>query len=276
MHQAILDTLRTPSLPAVVARLNALLVDPDVGIAEVADAVAEDPSTAAMVLRVANSATYGLRETARDIRSAAMVLGIRELQNIVMRVAVIQGFAHLPDDDDFDLGEVWVHSILTAQVVQALARKLRGSLPLAPEEMYSCGLLHDLGKVVLFDNFRERYVEVLIEARNSGKPTWECEVEAFGFSHPQVGGVVAFLWALPGEIEAAIDHHHGSEAQITSDPVVSATVLADQIAKRVQAFNVPGSSELALHPAARALGLDETALAEVVERAVELLPAIEV
>lgn len=276
MHQTILDSVRTPSLPTVVARLNSLLADPDVGLPEVAQAVAEDVSASAMVLRVANSAMYGLLEPARDIQRASMVLGMRGLQNIVMRVAVIQSFSHLPESDDFDLRGLWVHSILTAQVVQSLTRKARGSLLLAPEEMYSCGLLHDLGKVVLFDNFGERYIEVVKGARSSGKPMWECEVEAFGFSHPQVGGVVAFLWGLPGEIQEAIDNHHGSEAQITSSAVVAATVLADQLANRVQEGQPPDAGELGRHPASQALRLTEKGLEEVIEQAVEIFPAIEV
>ena len=276
MHQEILDTVRTPTLPAVVARLNALLDDPEVGITEVAQAVSEDPSVSAMVLRVANSAVYGLREPARDIQRAAMVLGMRELQNIVMRVAVIQGFSHLQKHEDFDLREVWIHSILSAQVIQALARKARAALPLAPEELYSCGLLHDLGKVVLFDNYGEQYVDVVVRARTRGVPTWECEVETFGFSHPQVGGVVAFLWTLPGEIEEAIDHHHGTEAQITASPVVAATVLADQISNRVQEAGEADPTDLAAHPAAGAVGLSVEDLAELIEHAREVLPAIEV
>jgi len=260
----------------MVARLSGLLDDPDVGIEEVARAISEDPSISAMVLRNVNSAYYGLREPVRNIERAAMVLGIREIQKMVLQVAVVQQFDHLPSSPVFDMSELWRHSILTGLIAQDLARVARIPLPVAREDLYTCGLLHDIGKVILFDNFGDRYLEVVTESRYSRRSLWQCEIEAFQFSHPAIGGVVALQWALPAEVEAAIAHHHGPTDRIAPVGVVAITCLADVIAKAVQAGETP-PGDLMKDTRFRSLAsISRDQFEKVVESAVEGLSRIDV
>ena len=272
----ILSRLRTPSIPAMVVRLNSLLDDPDVGIEEIAQAISEDPSISAMVLRSVNSAYYGLREPVRNIERAAMVLGIRELQKIVLRVAVVQQFDHLDDSPIFDLSSLWRHSILTGQVAQDLATKARIPLPIAHEEMYTCGLLHDIGKVILYDNFGASYLEVVNESVETGRELQLCETDTFQFSHPAIGGVVALQWALPAEVEAAIHHHHAPADRITPNPVVALTCLADSIANAVQAGSALSHDELGDVRYRSLAGIKADPFEQVVEAASQALARIEI
>jgi len=268
----ILTRLRTPSIPAMVVRLNTLLDDPDVCIDEIARAISEDPSISAMVLRNVNSAFYGLPEPVRNIERAAMVLGTRELRKIVLQVAVLQQFDHLSSLRAFDLKALWKHSILTGRVAQDLAQTARIPLPVAPEDLYTCGLLHDIGKVILFDNFGDRYLEVVDEAQATGLSLWHCETETFQFSHPAIGAVVALQWALPAEVEAAIGHHHGPTDRIQSRAVVAITCLADLIANAVQAGETPPADlNRRFLPLA---GIAPEQLERVIESAVEGLAGI--
>jgi putative nucleotidyltransferase with HDIG domain len=260
----------------MVVRLNALLDDPDVCIEEIARAIRDDPSISAMVLRTVNSARYGLREPVRNIERAAMVLGIREIQKIVLQVAVVQQFDHLPSSPVFDMSELWKHSILTGLVAQDLARVARIPLPVAREDLYTCGLLHDIGKVILFDNFGEHYLEVMVESRNTGRSLWQCEVDSYNFSHPAIGGVVALQWALPAEVEAAIAHHHGPTDRIAPVGVVAITCLADVIANAVQAGETPPGDLMKDRRFRSLAGIKPDQLEQVIESAVESLAGIDV
>ena len=259
----------------MVVRLNELLDDPDVCIDEVARAVSEDPSISAMVLRNVNSAYYGLREPVHNIERAAMVLGIRELHKIVLQVAVLQQFDHLKPSPAFDPSALWRHSILTGRIAQDLAQEGRIPLPVAREDLYTCGLLHDIGKVILYDNFGEQYLEVVAESHDTGRDLWLCETDAFQFSHPAIGGVVALQWALPAEVEAAIAHHHGPADRIASAGVVTITALADVIANAVQAGEPP-PPDWTNASRCRSVGVTPAQLEGVIESAVEVLARIEV
>jgi HD-like signal output (HDOD) protein len=274
--EIVLGTVSIPTVPDAVVRLNAVLEDPDAGVADIGKAVAQDPAITAKALSIANSSFYGLREPATSAERAAIVLGTRVIRNIVLQASLIQNYEHIQSTPEVNIDDLWRHSILTARLCRAVAERWSRPSDLGPEDLYTCGLLHDLGRIILLDSKAEEYIQVLQEARQRKKPTAGFEVERFGFSHADVGGMVAFLWKLPEKIREALEYHHGPRSKIDADPIVAAVVLADQLANRVQERAVPTAQKLAESPEGRKLAISANTAKHLIDLAVESWPAIEV
>ncbi|RLB45534.1 MAG: hypothetical protein DRJ42_29715, partial [Deltaproteobacteria bacterium] len=176
----------------------------------------------------------------------------------------------------FDLNSLWRHAILTAQTSAFLAKRSKRSLDLTPEEFHVCGLLHDIGKVVLLDSMGTEYLEAVDEAVTLGERQHITEERRFGFNHTDVGAMVAVRWGLPVPAIAAIQFHHGPRESVEEDPVVALVANANILAHRVE----DGRHEEAM----ATLDLDTTNFLElerqdvhaIVDFATEALTTIEV
>ncbi len=254
--QLIRDNLSIPTLPAIIQAITAMMDDPDSGTAEIGALIAQDAPLAAKVLRIANSAYYGLRERCLSAEQASSVLGVRVLKNVVTQAAVIKQFEHLRAYPGFNIDELWHHSILTAQTCKEIARHCKGRISLTPEEFHICGLLHDLGKIVMLDSMGDEYLEVYQEAAHTGERLHALEEQRFSFNHTDVGAMVAIRWTLPTAAAAAIQFHHGPRENVEQDPVVALVANANLVAHRVAAGRIE-EAELTLdEETAKFLGLD--------------------
>jgi len=274
-HKLILEDIQVPTLPDVVLRLQGLLDDPAVDIERIAEAIAQDPPIAARVLSIANSTLYGQREPVAGIRTAVLVLGTNLIREVVLQAAIIEAYRHLSDETGFDIEELWRHSIQTARIARTVALRVRAELELHPETCYACGLLHDLGKIVLLDSRGEGYLRFLGAEASGERPAHELESEQFGYNHAQVGGAVATVWELPEDIVAAIEFHHGPESVIESSPPVCATSFANELANRIRTEPEVEAESLLAGPARNVLGLSRKAAAEILESALESWRAIQ-
>ncbi|MFT7486753.1 MAG: putative nucleotidyltransferase with HDIG domain [Candidatus Paceibacteria bacterium] len=232
--ELIRDNLTIPTLPAVVQRISQMIEDPEMGTAEIGAAVGEDAPLAAKVLRIANSSYYGLRERCLSTDQAAGVLGGRVLKNVVTQAAVIQQFEHLAGTPDFDIDKIWRHASLTAAACQTIARACEGKIGLAPEEFHVCGLLHDIGKVVMVDSLGQKYLDIFSMAASLGEPLYVVELRELGFNHTDVGAIIANHWSLPPAVSSAIQFHHGPREAVRDDPIVALVANANLVCHRVE------------------------------------------
>ena len=263
--QLIQDNLNIPTLPTVVQRITELIDDPESGTGEIGRLIYEDAPLTAKVVRIANSAYYGLRERCLSTEQASSILGVRVLHNVVVQAAVIQKFDHLSQFPGFDLDAIWRHSILVAQACARMARNCRGTIGLSPEEFHVCGLLHDLGKVVMVDNLGAEYLEVYQEAALIGEPLHTLEERHFGFNHTDVGAMVSVRWSLPAAASAAIQFHHGPRENVQEDPVVALVANANVVCHRVVAGNLDDALATLDETTSSFLGLDQDHVQAIVE-----------
>jgi len=226
------DKINLPSLPDVVMRINAVVDDPNVGLNELGAMVSKDPAVTARVLRLANSGYYGLSQQVTNAEQAATVIGARALRNVAMQVSILQRYEHLKNIPDFDLDEVWQHSALTAQIAQGMAEMCYRRTGLAPDDFYACGLLHDVGKVVMLEGLDDQYLDCVRHARRTGVTLHVAEEQLLGYTHVDVGALLAQQWQLPEKVSMAIEYHHGPTAEIVAHPHVGVIAIADQIAYR--------------------------------------------
>lgn len=231
LQQFVRQHLTIPTLPEVVVRINEVMAQPDTGCAEIGALVAEDAPLAAKVLRLANSAYYGLAGQCGTTEHAATVLGIQVMRTIVMQVSVMGMYDHLDGGDAFSVRKLWDHASLTGHISSRIARK--ANIPsLRPEEFYICGLLHDVGKVMLLDGLGSRYLEIVKRSAIEETLLHHVEREQLGFDHTEVGALLARRWELPKMICEAIKHHHAPAEQIATNQVVSLVAHADVLAHR--------------------------------------------
>jgi putative nucleotidyltransferase with HDIG domain len=259
------NNLTIPTIPAVVQKVTALIEDPNCGTAEIGQLIAQDAPLAAKVLRIANSAYYGLSGECMSTQHASTVLGVRVLRNIVTQVAVISQFDHLEKETGFDVSGLWKHSVLTAHLCSFFAKRCRKALGLTAEELYVCGLLHDIGKIVMLDGLGQDYVELAVAAKNSELALFAAEKRHYTFTHTDVGGVVASRWGLPQAIGQAIQFHHGPSEKVASSTVVSLVANANLFVHRLDEGNPAAATQVFDGQTAGFLGLARRDLEEAVD-----------
>lgn len=236
------QSISIPTLPAVVQKIQRMLEDPDCGAREVGAVVAEDAPLAARVLKIANSAYYGLRERCLLPQNAATILGVRVLRSVITQAAVMRQYEHLRGGE-FDLDGLWKHSILVAQAASFLGKRCRRLTGLTPDELHVCGLLHDLGQVVMLECMRNDYLEVVRWSKQHHTPLYVAEQQRLGFTHADVGHIVAQQWGLPPQVAVAILSHHGPNDDIKNNPVVALIAQTNVLVTRVLEGNLSAAAQ---------------------------------
>jgi HD-like signal output (HDOD) protein len=270
----VADNITIPSLPSVLERINALLEDPNAGTREVGAEIAKDAPLSTRVLRIANSAAYGLRQKVVSTEQAAAVLGMKALRNLAMQASVIGKYEHLADSG-FDLDLLWRRSILTAQTCSSLARKVSAPLGLGADEFYTCGLLIDIGQVVLLDHMTDDYLAAVRRARSEGRPLDEVEQDVLGFTHAEIGARLALRWGLPSEVVSAIQFSHGPADEVEAEPTVGLVELVNRLSEAVLAEDREAALAALDDQRAAELGLAAEAYAQGVDEAFEAVAGIE-
>lgn len=270
---SFVDSLKLPTFPSTVARIDAVLQDAEFELSSLAEIVAQDPPIAASVLRSANSAYYGLEEPVNSLREAVGTLGARSIRNLAFQAAIVSEYKHLAKYPEFDLRRLWKHSIMTAQLAQALATQSMAPRPGAGDLAYTAGLLHDIGKIVLLDSMGEFFLEAVRDATRKEQQAVISEDAILGMNHATTGSLVGFAWKLPEEITRAIEYHHDESAG-GSNPTLAAVVLADHIAGFFATDQMPDVARLGSHRSFDLLGLDLAGVAQITERAAEVWPDI--
>ncbi|MEJ1959867.1 MAG: HDOD domain-containing protein [Nitrosomonadales bacterium] len=194
------------TLPDVFFRINQLIEDPDSTLDDITKAVSQDTSFAVRLLRIANSPLYGFSSTIDTVSRAIALIGTSQIRNLALSTSVLRTFAGLPNEL-VSMDNFWRHSLYCGLVARILTGRMRNS---DPEAVFTAGLLHDIGKLVIFNRLPELSRESLSIVRDSGDglPVYQAERQTMGFDHAQVGGELARQWHLPPLLQDCITYHH--------------------------------------------------------------------
>jgi putative nucleotidyltransferase with HDIG domain len=201
-------SIKLVSLPHVCIRVNLMVDDPDHTAAEIGVVIQQDASLTARLLKIANSPLYGFRSRVDTISRAVTVIGQRELRDLVFAVSAVRTFAQIPVDLA-NMASFWRHSIFTGIVAKLLAQECG---VLHTERLFVAGLLHDLGKLLIFSKMPEQAQKALRRSVAMDEPVYLAERTLIGFDHGAVGGALAKLWELPSALSGAIRFHHEPDA----------------------------------------------------------------
>ncbi len=227
--QIIGDLDSLPTLPHVASQVMELSMSSRVSVKEIAKILETDPALTSKVLKVANSAFYGLKQQVNSLELALVILGMGEISYLVMSVSVFSAFPDIPGKKTFNREQFWIHSAGCGHFARIIARRL-GESSLSGE-VFVGGLLHDIGKIVLDEKAHEVFTDIFTRAQEEDRAIWEVEREVLGFTHEEVGLVLAQKWNLPVSLQEAISCHHTPEEAEKAPFTVAVVRMADLFCK---------------------------------------------
>ncbi len=213
-----------PIMQGSAARITGLLNDINVSTRKLTEAISYDPVLTARILRLANSPVYSLQKNVSTLNQAIDVVGIRAVYDILILGLATDSFSK--EIRDSEKGKkIWEHSLAVALLARELGQMLglRGI-----EEAFICGLLHDIGKILLLKHDSVQYNEIL-EIDEESKML-QVENATFGYTHAQVGSFIANRWALPDNVCYTILNHHDPSQSEQFAMVAHLVSIADAIA----------------------------------------------
>jgi HD-like signal output (HDOD) protein len=234
-----IEAIRTylPPIPGIFAELAQLFHDQNVNLGTLGRVIGKDPAMSVNVLRIANSAFYGLPNKVRTIEHAVTMLGLREITSICMACETARVLKPAPGEQTVDLHAFWLHSVATA----VLARIFSSQFRVEPrDQAYLAGLLHDIGQLILDRFLHDLYKQVVQLTYDENIPMIEAEIRVLGESHGTIGGWLMEKWQLPPLFSEVASCHHAVGKASTENRLIVATVsLADQVA-RLKGFGFGG------------------------------------
>lgn len=231
VSEKLLQKIETlPTLPIVVTRIMQLVENPKTAAVEISKVVSLDPALTVKILKIVNSAYYGFPKQITTITHAIMILGFEDVKNIAMGISVFDIFKSkgVKDVVEFDRIGFWLHSIAVGSCTKLLAKKLRYK---NPEEAFICGLLHDIGKIILDQYFHDEFNAVMKLAQEENLLFINAEKRLNDMDHAEIGRVVAKKWGLPSTIIDCIAGHHNPAACETNQLVVALVHASDVFCK---------------------------------------------
>ncbi len=267
----IQSTCELPTLPDVLVKLQSVMDDPDSSAEDVAQVIALDPSIATNILRIVNSAYYGLQVRVSSVNLAVSIMGFNMTKKVALKAAIFSAFGDKGKPkqiERFDANAFWRHSIFTAALARAIGAESSIFQAVHPEDLYICGLLHDIGTIILCDSATEAYKGILERSAREGVPVADLELEQLGYTHGDVGSVLAIKWFLPEDLTIAIRYHEVPDNDPFHRALSSLVCLADRLAGEAGRPAVPGLVTKE-RPASllEILDLDETKIEGIVARA---------
>jgi putative nucleotidyltransferase with HDIG domain len=196
-------------LPSIYSRITAELAKGDPSPKDIGNIVAQDAGLSANILKLINSAYFGLARHIATPQQAVISLGINVINSLILSLHVFQSFPHR-NGQSFSLQLLWEHCMRTAAIARSLAQT-EGLPREQADHAYVAALLHDVGKLLLDSQCPEDSARVHEEVRQKNRRVAEVEAEILSLTHAQVGGYLLGLWGLPGPVVHAVARHH-SEA----------------------------------------------------------------
>ncbi|HFQ89222.1 MAG TPA: HDOD domain-containing protein [Desulfobulbus sp.] len=195
-----------PSLPETYARLQQVLRDPDGSLADAAAVIEQDLAMSAKVLQLVNSAFFGLFRHIESPSRAVNLLGLDTIKALVLGVGVFEDMK-VVSSNTFNVKALWSHSMATAAFAKQIALRETADREMI-DHAFVAGLLHDVGKLLLFSRMPDEYEQAVRTATETSCSLLEAEQGIFGLSHGDVGGYLIGLWGLPGPVVESITFHH--------------------------------------------------------------------
>lgn len=219
-----------PSLPDIFQRFTRKLEEPGAKASDFSAILETDPSLTMRVLQIVNSAYYSFRAEITSVAHAVTIVGLTDLRELILAVSVVEFFNGLPNDL-ISMKQFWSHSVQTG----LLARELQKSPGLKIDEsMFTAGMLHDVGSLVLYNRLPEMSRSVIELRDREHQPVYKLENRIIGFNHAMLGAELMRHWRLPEFLQETVGCHHEPDVARQFPREAQLLALANAISNRQQ------------------------------------------
>ena len=208
LEKKIKNYIKTmPSLPTSVSKVLEICNNPKTSPADLNHVISLDPVLVGRVLKLINSAYYGLGKPLTNLARAIIMLGINTVKNLALSTAVMDQFPSNNSSPGLDMEGFWRHSLCVGVSAKLMARK-RNIDPKLLEEYFAAGFLHDIGKIPLNAMFPKEYMRTVSIADKERRSLFMAEQDILGLNHCITGAMISSAWKLEGAVGDVITHHH--------------------------------------------------------------------
>lgn len=222
-------TTELTPLKSVATRAIALAEDERSAAMDLATVISSDQALTAKLLKLSNSAYYGYARRIGNVREAVILLGMRTVRSVAISSGIIDAFTVVSRESKFNLDLFWAHSVTVGLVAEVLARETRVA---RPEDAFTAGVLHDVGKLAMMLCEPAAFAEVVDLVTAEGMRYRDAELAVFGVGHEHVGARLAQRWKFPDPLVDAIRWHHPEKPPSALETLNDTVAAADLACNR--------------------------------------------
>jgi HD-like signal output (HDOD) protein len=197
------------TLPEVTIRIIEIVEDPKSTARDLHEVIKKDPALAVKVLKVVNSAFYGLPGQVASVDRAIILLGLSAVKNLAIAASIARLFKGKRISENFSAADLWRHNLAVAVSAKGLAKF--SSHPGMADEVFVAGLIHDLGTLVERQAYPDEFARVIHRCSQEVVDFRECERELIGADHQAFGAALTAKWKFPRHLRAAVGFHHNPD-----------------------------------------------------------------
>lgn len=209
-EQIVRHEVGLASFPDIYFKIREVLDNPKSSAKDIADVVNTDVGFSAKLLKLVNSPFFGFSATIDSVSRAVSLVGAQDISTLALGISTINYFKNIPPEL-MDMRTFWRHSLRCA----VFAKLIATSLKLPSDRHFTAGLLHDVGRLIIFKNMAYASVEALLLARSDMVPLVEAETTILDYNHADVGELLLEEWGFPPALKDLIAHHHAPDRAVS-------------------------------------------------------------
>ena len=197
------------TLPEVTIRIIEVVEDHKSTARDLHEIIKNDPALSVKILKVVNSAFYGLPGQVASVDRAIILLGLSAVKNIAIAASIARLFKGRRISQHFSAADLWRHSVAVAVAAHSIVKV--SPHPVMANEVFVAGMIHDIGTLVERQAFPDQFAEIVDRSMETGRDLLECEREIIGADHQAFGVGLTTKWKFPRHLRAAVGFHHNPE-----------------------------------------------------------------
>jgi HD-like signal output (HDOD) protein len=215
-------------LPFVARKMLDTMGDENCSLTDLGEIIEKDQTLTARVLKISNSAMYGLRQQVTSLQHALMILGLKTIRSLVLSVSTRSLYKKFGMTEKI----IWDHSVGAAIGSKIISKGIGTEVE---DVSFIGGLMHDMGKVVLNNETPEVFAKVMMNIYNRGESSLKAENDMYGYNHSEIGSLVVKKWGFPAILTEILEKHHLNVQNLSAieSPLVAKSIACVNLADRV-------------------------------------------